>query len=248
MFDIKRKENKWTIFIYELIGTGQLFYGFCQANNNLLAGLANLLAVFIFLAPVSGAMLNPAQTFGNYVLAGNYEEDLEMFIIYSAAQYIGGFIGVAMSLYSPKAPVNPSHEIDALEWMQTVGRVHPRSFVCLGDCRWLQTFFTHLFVCTFYYFCCQLPRIKGTKLNKDTMLYGLLMITMLFSSICVGMPFWFAGSLNPAMSLASMLLMPEKKFNDGVGYNKFWLVYMVAPYLAGAISSYAHKFHAKVCE
>ena len=38
--------------------------------------------------------------------------------------------------------------------------------------------------------------------------------------------------------------MPEKKFSDGVGYNKFWFIYFVGPYLAGAIAAYAYKFHA----
>jgi len=38
--------------------------------------------------------------------------------------------------------------------------------------------------------------------------------------------------------------MPEKKFSDGVGFNKFWPIYFIGPYLAGAIATYAHKFHA----
>jgi len=47
-----------------------------------------------------------------------------------------------------------------------------------------------------------MPRIPETKLNQDWMVYALLMITMLTASIGIGMPFWFAGGLNPAANLA----------------------------------------------
>jgi glycerol uptake facilitator-like aquaporin len=107
-------------------------------------------------------VLNPAQTFGNYLLAGNYKENLEMMLFCSAAQYIGGFIGVAISLASAKAPVHPSYEIDAKEWLDSVGSVFPRSYLCLGDCRWMQTFITHLLVCSLFYFCCLLNRLPET--------------------------------------------------------------------------------------
>jgi hypothetical protein len=80
------------------------------------------------------------------------------------------------------------------------------------------------------------------------MVYGLFMVSMLFAFYGAGMPLWFGGGFNPAMSFAAMLLKDEKSFVDGVGYNRFWFVYIVAPYLAGAIASYAFKLHCQVYE
>jgi len=72
------------------------------------------------------------------------------------------------------------------------------------------------------------------------------MVSMLFAWYGFGMPFWFGGGFNPAGTLPSVLLLPEKQFADGVGYNSYSLIYMTCPFIAGVLSALLHLVHRVV--
>ena len=74
------------------------------------------------------------------------------------------------------------------------------------------------------------------------------MIIMLITWTGLSGPYLFGGGFNPAGSLPSMLLLPEKKFGDGVGYNHYWTVYICAPYISGVLSAFLFKVHCFIQE
>jgi hypothetical protein len=74
------------------------------------------------------------------------------------------------------------------------------------------------------------------------------MVSMLFAWTGFGLPFWFGGGFNPAGSLPTALLLPDKFFTDGLRHSDGWLIYVFTPFLAGILSAWLHIIHRNVYE
>ena len=98
----------------------------------------------------------------------------------------------------------------------------------------MQTFVVHVISCFIFIFCCLLSKIPGSEPSN----IPFINITFGASCMCAfyGMCFYFGGGLNPAISLPTMWLLEKNRVEDQIRYSTYWLIYLVAPLIGGALA------------
>jgi len=84
---------------YELLGTAVLVYAIIMSGGNIVAVVFTFFCMLQVLGPVSGGHMNPAVTFGVYIRE-NKEENKQFMLKLMAAQFIGAFFGIMLSINS----------------------------------------------------------------------------------------------------------------------------------------------------
>ena len=92
------EHHKLTVCTYEMFGTAMLVFNILVSGGDAVAGSLTAFAIICVLAPVTGAHFNPAISIGVYVSRIDFRHDLGFFLIILVSQFVGAFLGMALSI------------------------------------------------------------------------------------------------------------------------------------------------------
>ena len=194
------KKHKFIVFAYEFLGTALLLYAINLQKGFDFGCFGIAFTIFICLligAPITGAHYNPAVTLGVYICDADWREDVDMFLVMMAAQFLGAFFGVGMvwlSLYNSSVDALPTW---ANVPVSEINYLLPNApYVTVWNAFQIEM------ICTFVFVMCNLiVKTKKTSPTDQGFLGCFAVAITLLAMICV------SGSktgacLNPAVGLA----------------------------------------------
>jgi len=86
-----------TVLMYEFLGTSILSWAVLASGGNSAAVAATFFMIILYIAPISGAHVNPAVSTAVFVSRQNYVHDGPFFVLIMLAQFAGALLGVFWS-------------------------------------------------------------------------------------------------------------------------------------------------------
>ena len=100
-------EHKFSVFIYELLGTAVLVFNILVSNGDAIVGPLSVFLIILVLAPVTGSHINPAVTIGVYVSRCKFRQDFLFLLLMIFAQILGGMVAIVFSILALYSKDNP---------------------------------------------------------------------------------------------------------------------------------------------
>ena len=242
--------HKFTVCIYELLGTAFLAYAVLVSIGNSIAVGFTVFVIILILGPITGAHMNPAVSIGVYVSRQKFGGDFVFFLLIVLSQCLGGYLGMLMAMGSLYVV---DHNIPTA-WVPTLCPINTGSLPSLYPCdydenRHFQVFLTQM-ICTFL-FVLEILVIKGryTAPTQDGMLGALAVGLGLFAII--NLDTIEGPCFNPAIGLVQTTYQNYYIDIPGDSKNsltKYLWAYTLGPAAGGLIAGAAHIFHSKTVE
>ena len=183
-------DNKFTVCLYEMIGTFILIYTIIISGGQAYAVTCILLIAIIYTGPISGAHLNPGVSTAVYIMQGKYKDNLKLYILIQVFQYLGGFLAMFLGYLTlmPSFVVGDAKS-DAkipISWIPVQCPVDIEN--PLNPCdesldRGRSAMISQIILSTFFFFLICMIKSDSAQPTKDGLLQGAMVVVALFGAI-----------------------------------------------------------------
>lgn len=242
--------SKFTVCIYEAMGTALFLYCILASNGNAFAVIMGLFASIMIFGGVTGGHFNPAVTIGVYTARGQYGKDLIFMIMIIMFQLVGAVGGAALAWLVLK---NLEGKIDDGN-LGTVGPMNPVTTAPDGkggegfsfDVQetYTQIMLTFVFVAVI----CVIKDVKNRGTNNDflnNILQAFAVVLTLYGCIQAAGAHTGAG-FNPAVSFGNWLLSIMMFENTNNYLTHYLYAYTAGPAIGGLFAGLFYNMYSKL--